>query len=148
MITKNLDKIIEVCKNLLVEKDHYYTNSLGEVKELLTDIIKRWATDRNLKVFVRFEDIELYSNSHVEKYNWMGYIPGLNIGAVAIYNNVGSIEKKSTWLNKIVVARKDQHYYIRNHRARTDLRFISPTDTEFLAFVESVLNYINAGLNV
>lgn len=141
-----LNKIVTLCQEQLKKERSSYYSELRDIKELLTEVIKMWVKDKKIEAHVRFDGFELHSKRQAEEHpGW--YIAGLQVESVALYNNVGGLEKKNLWLNKLVLARHQSKqmnfYFVRSHRARTDKNFLSPLDNEFLEFFCNVMNYIN-----
>lgn len=141
-----LDGIVAIVRPIVKAGRHTWSGSSesSQVKLILTEIIKEWLRDKIIEGHVRFDGLQIQSKESIGQYRNSYDTVGLSCESVAIYNNVGGLEKKSLWLNKLVLAKSDkQTYRVRSHRARTDRNYLSPLDTEFLEFFESLMEYVN-----
>lgn len=144
----DLDTIIAYLKPLLKTQDSRYLigKTQESLKAMLGNVIRNWLNDRDTVGYVRFESLELQNKSEANSRFSSNKVAGLSCLSVAIHNNVGGLEKKSLWLNKVVLERGTYGYKVRTHRARTDPKYLSPLDKDFLAFWTAIMEYINEGL--
>lgn len=154
MLTKyhnKLDEIVNAAIPYMIGQNKDYWAK--DVKDKFAELIKEWAADDGIKVNVRFEGVRLISKISLEKelrdYPFVRgrqNTPGLKVDNVAIFNNVGGLDKKSLWLNKISIVFDNGGFRVRSHKARTDPNFLSPLDTRFLEFFDESFKYINEKL--